>query len=199
MSSWAALWDFCRTVFIFKTYYKTRQYVITIQDSSAYYNLRQRVITIYDSLVITFLDNCYYNLRQVLDVLQFTTEHPIICSFLSFALNSFSSFLHLNVVMSSLHLTVSSEDEWFSIRNVKLKKGASMLLFKYCSTIFADGVIFLITSFEILILLHGLRGELYWVKAYNEEAGHWIINSKRKEASFPIPIFDSVSSLYKGP
>ena len=43
---------------------------ITIHDSSAYYNLRQRVITIYDSLVITILDNCYYNLRQIL---QFTT------------------------------------------------------------------------------------------------------------------------------
>ena len=33
-------------------------------------NLRQRVITISDSLVITILDNCYYNLRQIL---QFTT------------------------------------------------------------------------------------------------------------------------------
>ena len=49
-----------------------------------------------------------------------------------------------------------------------------MLLFKHCSTIFADCVIFLITSFEILILLHGLiiKGELYRVKAYNEEAKH---------------------------
>ena len=47
-----------------------------------------------------------------------------------------------------------------------------MLLFKHCSTIFADCVIFLIRSFEILILLHGLRGELYRVKAYNEEADH---------------------------
>ena len=75
-----------------------------------------------------------------------------------------------------------------------------MLLFKHCSTIFADCVIFLITSFEILILLHGLiiKGELYRVKAYNEEADHWIINSKRKEESFRIPSFDSVSSLYKG-
>ena len=36
--------------------------------------------------------------------------------------------------------------------------------------IFAVWVIFLIRSFEILILLHGLRGELYRVKAYNEEA-----------------------------
>ena len=43
-----------------------------------YYNLRQlgllqittTFITIYDSLVITILDNCYYNLRQIL---QFTT------------------------------------------------------------------------------------------------------------------------------
>ena len=43
---------------------------ITIHDSSAYNNLRQRVITIYDSLVITIRDNCYYNLRQIL---QFTT------------------------------------------------------------------------------------------------------------------------------
>ena len=65
--------------------------------SSAYYNLRQRVITIYGSLVITILVNCYYNLRQVLNVLQFTTllqfttEHPIICSFVSFALNSITS------------------------------------------------------------------------------------------------------------
>ena len=75
-----------------------------------------------------------------------------------------------------------------------------MLLFKHCSTIFADCVIFLITSFEILILLHGLiiKGELYRVKAYNEEADHWIINSKRKEESFRIPISDSVSNLYKG-
>ena len=73
-----------------------------------------------------------------------------------------------------------------------------MLLYKHCSTIFADGVIFLITSFEILILLHGLRGKLYRVKAFNEEADHWIINSKRKEESFRIPIFDSVSNLYKG-
>ena len=39
---------------------------ITIHDSSAYYNLRQRVITIYDILVITILDNCYYNLPQIL-------------------------------------------------------------------------------------------------------------------------------------
>ena len=44
-----------------------------------YYNLRQlgllqittTFITIYDSLVITILDNCYYNLRRLL--LQFTT------------------------------------------------------------------------------------------------------------------------------
>ena len=35
-----------------------------------FYNLRQRVITICDSLVITILDNCCYNLRQIL---QFTT------------------------------------------------------------------------------------------------------------------------------
>ena len=58
---------------------------ITIHDRSAYYNLRKRVITIYYSLVITILDNCYYNqydryynLRQLLlqfkILLQFTTE-----------------------------------------------------------------------------------------------------------------------------
>ena len=47
-----------------------------------------------------------------------------------------------------------------------------MLLFKHCSTIFADGVIFLITSFEILIFLHDLTGKLYRVKAYNEETDH---------------------------
>ena len=128
--------------------------------------------------LLQFTTACYYDLRQLgyyisrQLLLQFTTEHSIICSFVSFALNSFSSFLHLNVVMSSLHLTVTSEDVWCSIRNVKLKKGCSMLLFKHCSTIFADGVIFLITSFEILILLHGLRGKLYRVKAYNEEADH---------------------------
>ena len=58
-----------KLLFIFKTYYKARQCVITIHDSSAYYNLRQCVITICDSLVITILDNCYYNLRQIL---QFT-------------------------------------------------------------------------------------------------------------------------------
>ena len=72
-------------MFIFKTYYKIRQCVITIHDSSAYYKLRQRVITIYNSLAInynsrrqllqftigvTIHDQCY--LRQVL---QFTTEH----------------------------------------------------------------------------------------------------------------------------
>ena len=94
-------------LFIFKTHLKTWQCVITIHESSAYYNLRQRVITIYDSLVITtrhrknskqcgmvainscftlllqfttdiaIYDDCYYNLRQVLQfttLLQFTTE-----------------------------------------------------------------------------------------------------------------------------
>ena len=60
-----------KLLFIFKTYYKARQCVIGIHDSSAYCNLRQRVITICDSLVITILDNCYYNLRQIL---QFTAS-----------------------------------------------------------------------------------------------------------------------------
>ena len=48
-------------------YYKVRQcfIAIVIYESSAYYKLRQDVITIYDSLVIPILDNCYYNLRQV--------------------------------------------------------------------------------------------------------------------------------------
>ena len=48
-------------------YYKIRQcfIAILIYESSAYYELRQDVITIYDSLVIPILDNCYYNLRQV--------------------------------------------------------------------------------------------------------------------------------------
>ena len=66
-----------KLIFNFKTYYKARQCVITIHDSSAYYNLRQRVITICDSLVVTILDNCYYNLRPILQfttLLQFTTE-----------------------------------------------------------------------------------------------------------------------------
>ena len=51
--------------------------VITIHDSWAYYKLRRLVITIYDRLVITILDNCYYNLRQALQfttLLQFTTK-----------------------------------------------------------------------------------------------------------------------------
>ena len=60
-----------KLLFIFKTYYKARQCVIGIHDSSAYCNLRQRVITICDSLVITILDNCHYNLRQIL---QFTAS-----------------------------------------------------------------------------------------------------------------------------
>ena len=53
-------------------YYKVRQcfIAIVIYESSAYYKLRQDVITIYDSLVIPILDDCYYNLRQVV---QFTT------------------------------------------------------------------------------------------------------------------------------
>ena len=59
-----------KLLFIFKTYYKVRQCVITIHDSSAYYNLRQLVTIVCDSLIITILDNCYYNLRQIL---QFTT------------------------------------------------------------------------------------------------------------------------------
>ena len=41
-----------------------------MHDSFAYYKLRQRVITI--------LDNCYYNLRQVL---QFMTIHWVILYF----------------------------------------------------------------------------------------------------------------------
>ena len=57
-----------KLLFIFKTYYKARQCVIGIHDSSAYCNLRQRVITICDSLV-------YYNYRQLL--LQFTTDITI--------------------------------------------------------------------------------------------------------------------------
>ena len=80
-------------------------------------------------------------------------------------------------------------------RTKRQLKGSSFWSTAYI--IFAVSVIFLITSFEILILLHGLRGERYRVKAYNEEADHWIINSK-KDASFRFPIFDSVSSLYKG-
>ena len=46
--------------FIFKTYYKARQCVITLHKSSAYYNLRQLG---------------YYNSRQLL--LQFTTDITI--------------------------------------------------------------------------------------------------------------------------
>ena len=93
MSSWWAAscqWDCCRTeqswlskgvlcaqLFIFKTYYKIRQCVITIHDSAAYYNLRECVITMHDSLVMTILRNCY-NKRQIFQfttLLQFTTEH----------------------------------------------------------------------------------------------------------------------------
>ena len=57
-------------------YYKPRQCVITIHDSSAYHNLRQHVITIYDSLVITILDDCYYNLRRTgITILDIITIH----------------------------------------------------------------------------------------------------------------------------
>ena len=57
-------------------YYKPRQCVITLHDSSAYHNLRQHVITIYDSLVITILDDCYYNLRRTgITILDIITIH----------------------------------------------------------------------------------------------------------------------------
>ena len=55
----------------FTTYYKIRQSVVTIYDSSDYYILRQHVITIYDGYVITIHDTCYNISRQVL---QFTTS-----------------------------------------------------------------------------------------------------------------------------
>ena len=64
-------------------YCKINKCVITIFDSFAYYKLRQRVITIYDSAVITILDNCYYNLQQVLQfttLLQFTRENMMIAA-----------------------------------------------------------------------------------------------------------------------
>jgi len=50
----------------FTTYYKIRQGVVTIYDSSDYYTSRQHVITIYDRCVITIHDTCYYISRQVL-------------------------------------------------------------------------------------------------------------------------------------
>ena len=52
--------------FYFTGYYKRRQSVVTIYDSSDYYILRQHVITIYDEYVITIYDTCYYISRQVL-------------------------------------------------------------------------------------------------------------------------------------
>ena len=92
-SWWPAFWDSCGTEqFWFSescwwiiVHFQELLQNITIHDRSAYYNLRKRVITIYDSLVITILDNCYYNqydryynLRQLLlqfkILLQFTTE-----------------------------------------------------------------------------------------------------------------------------
>lgn len=57
--------------FYFTGYYKKRQSVITIYDSSGYYILRQLIITIYDAYVIAIHDTFYYISRQVL---QFTTE-----------------------------------------------------------------------------------------------------------------------------
>ena len=62
----------------FTGYYKIRQSVVTIYDSSDYYILRQHVITIYDGYVITIHDTCYNISRQVLQfttLLHFTTEH----------------------------------------------------------------------------------------------------------------------------
>ena len=64
-------------------YCKINKCVITIFDSFAYYKLRQRVITIYDSAVITILDNCYYNLQQVLQfttLLQLTRENMMLAA-----------------------------------------------------------------------------------------------------------------------
>ena len=55
----------------FTPYYKIRQSVVTIYDSSDYYFLRQHVITIYDGYIITIHDTCYNISRQVL---QFTTS-----------------------------------------------------------------------------------------------------------------------------
>ena len=52
--------------------------VITIYDSSDYYKSRQRVITIYDRYVITNPDNCYYNLRHVLQFTTGVTIHDVI-------------------------------------------------------------------------------------------------------------------------
>ena len=131
-----------------------------------------RLITIYDSVllqftiawslhfsttVITIYDRyqTYYNSRQ--NILSFVA--------LFFRIKQFLIFL-------TLECRYVVKDVWCSVRNFKLKKGSSMLLFKHRSTIFAHCVIFLITSFEILILLHGLRGKLYRVKAYSEEADH---------------------------
>lgn len=55
---------------------------MTIYDSSEYHKLQQHVITICDKWVIKTHDNCYYNLRKVLQfmtLLQFTTAQKLQC------------------------------------------------------------------------------------------------------------------------
>ena len=125
-------------------YYNSRQLGLSQLTTACYYNLRSLGLYISRQLLLQFTTG----IRRI-TIHARTFHHLQLCSF---ALNSFSSFSYLNVVMSSKTYGVAYE---------KLKKGSSMLLFKHCSTIFADCVIFLITSFEILILVHGLRGELY--------------------------------------
>ena len=75
----------------FTTYYKTRQGVVTIYDSSdyMYYTSRQHVITIYDRCVITVHDTCYYISRQVL---QYTIHDK--CNYNSQQVLQFTTLLH---------------------------------------------------------------------------------------------------------
>ena len=133
-----------------------------------------RLITIYDSVLLQFTIawSLHFSTTVITIYGSYQTNYNSrqnIPSFVAlfFRIKQFLIFL-------TLECRDVVKDVWCSVRNFKLKKGSSMLLFKHCSTIFADCVIFLITSFEILILLHGLiiKGELYRVKAYNEEADH---------------------------
>ena len=133
-----------------------------------------RLITIYDSVLLQFTIawSLHFSTTVITIYGSYQTNYNSrqnIPSFVAlfFGIKQFLIFL-------TLECRYVVKDVWCSVRNFKLKKGSSMSLFKHCSTIFADCVIFLITSFEILILLHGLiiKGELYRVKAYNEEADH---------------------------
>ena len=131
-----------------------------------------RLITIYDSVLLQFTIAWSLHISTTVITIygSYQTNYNSrqkIPSFVAlfFRIKQFLIFL-------TLECRYVVKEVWCSVRSFKLKKGSSMLLFKQCSTFFADGVIFLITSFEILIFLHGLRGKLYRVKAYNEETDH---------------------------